>query len=164
MPDSPPTDLNDAATVVRTQAALLSRGPLADAAAALAVELAQALRCDRVSVGMLNAGRLEVVGTSQGREVDPRMGVAQAVTAAMNEALDQSATLSHPRPTDGVPMITLSHQLLAGPSGGAACTVPARGNDGVVGAVTLERSSPHFSAAEIALCEDVASFAGPVWS
>ncbi|MEP6791790.1 MAG: HlyD family efflux transporter periplasmic adaptor subunit, partial [Ramlibacter sp.] len=67
-----------------------------------------------------------------------------------------------PQAAAAVPMVTLSHQLLAGATGGAVCTVPAKGNDGVVGAITLERSPNAFSADEIALCEDVASFAGPV--
>ncbi|MBI2772365.1 MAG: HlyD family efflux transporter periplasmic adaptor subunit [Burkholderiales bacterium] len=160
MPDLPETHASpDAASaVLRAQAALLSRGPLEEAATALAVELAGLLRCTRASVGILD-GRLEVVATSQARDLDARMDAAAAIGAAMNESLDQSATLCFPGTDGGVPMVTLAHQVLA--ATGAACTVPVKGTDGVVGALTLERPEA-FSAGEIALCEDVAGFAGPV--
>lgn len=162
----------DAASVVlRAQAAVLSRDSLADAATALAVELAQALRCTRVSVGLLDGRTLEVVATSGGAAPDARLGAAAAIGAAMHEALDQSATLSYPHTGGAMPPLLMSHQVLAGLTG-AACTVPMKGTAAgvsgqntqasVIGAVTFERPSPAFDPGELALCEDAASFAGPV--
>ncbi len=150
-----------ASVVLRAQAALLSHASLTEAATALAVELAQTLHCGRASVGMREGATLEVVGSSQGVEVDGRLDAAASISAAMNESLDQSSTLSFPAADPAVSMVTISHQQLAASGGGAACTVPVKGTDSVVGAITLERAAG-FSPGELALLEDVASFAGPV--
>jgi biotin carboxyl carrier protein len=151
---------NDAASVVlRTQAAMLARPRLKDAATALAVELAQAFGCLRVSIGLLDQGVLTVVATSHGDEPDARRETAASIAAAMNEALDLSATIAHPQPAPGLAPVAMAHQMLA--PAGAVCTVPLKGASALVGAVTLERANA-FSSAEIALCEDAACFAGPV--
>jgi len=136
---------------------------LPEAGTALAAEMAQLLGCRRVSVGLRDGATVDVVATSLGRDVDPRLAAGTALAAAMNESLDQSATVCVPAVPGGVPLVTFAHLQLAGdgPGSGAACTVPLKGTDAVVGALTLERDAP-FSAADLLLCEDVASFAGPV--
>jgi biotin carboxyl carrier protein len=146
--------------VLRCQAALLARGPLAQAATALATELAEILHCRRVSVGLLQADRIRVVGSSQAGDIDPRHEAAAAIAAAMHEALDQQLAVSWP-PLDGQRAITLAQRQLAGTA--QACSVPIVAAGRTLGALTLERGPERpFQAAEIALCEDVASFAGPV--
>ena len=160
-----------AAAVLSAQAAVLSRPGLAEAGTALAAELAQLLACRRVSVGLRDGTTVRVVATSMGREVDARLDTAALLAAAMNEALDQGATVSVPATTDGPPLVTYAHQQLA--PQGAACTVPLKGaqqadeadaealKDVLIGALTLERDTP-LTPAERQLCEDVAGFAGPV--
>jgi multidrug efflux pump subunit AcrA (membrane-fusion protein) len=165
------------AVVLRAQAALLSHASLADAATALALELARALQCTRVSVGLLDGLNLNVVATSQGHDLDARLGAATAIAAAMHEALDQSRTINYPNTAPGMAPILVSHQLLADQSsapGGdevaVVCTVPVKRTGAaaggaigsVVGALCLERTGAGFTAQEIAVCEDAASFAGPV--
>lgn len=152
-----------AGVVLRAQAAVLSHIGLENSATALAVELAQALRCARVSVGILQGRLVTIAGTSRGGEVNPRFDAAVAVGAAMHEAIDQCAPVCFPvLAGDTYPKITMAHQSLARLTGDSICSVPARGAVLVVGAITLERTSGSFTAAEISLCEDIASFSGPV--
>lgn len=146
--------------VLRCQAALLARVRLAEAATALAAELAEILHCRRVSVGLLQGERIRIAGSSQAGEIDPRHDAAAAITAAMHEALDQALSVAWPASAPNPPVSLAQHQLAGR---GAACSVPVMAGGRAVGALTLERdpASP-FRPAEIALCEDIASFAGPV--
>jgi multidrug efflux pump subunit AcrA (membrane-fusion protein) len=146
--------------VLRCQAALLARGPLAEAASALAAELAELLQCSRASVGLLEEDRIRVEGSSQAADLDPRQDTAAAIAAAMHEALDQQLSVAWP-PLPASDTVTLAQRQLAG--GGQACSVPIVANGEPLGAITLERGpAPAFTIADIDLCEDVASFAGPV--
>ena len=159
----PVSSADAAGVVLRAQAALLSHIGLKNSATALAVELAQALGCARVSVGMLQGRLVTIVGTSRGGEVNPRFDAAVAIGAAMHEAVDQTTSVSFPvSDDDPYPKITMAHQSLARLTGDSICSVPIRGAVIVVGAITLERTSGRFAAAEISLYEDIASFAGPI--
>jgi RND family efflux transporter MFP subunit len=146
--------------VLRCQAALLSRRPLADAATALAAELAEILRCRRVSVGLLQDERIVIAGSSQTGEIDPRLEAGAAIAAAMHESLDQSQTVRWP-PLEAHPHVTLAHRQLAGAA--EACSVPIVASGQAIGALTVESDSgTPLTLVEIALCEEVASFSGPV--
>ena len=150
-----------AALVLGLQATLLSHPRLEDAATAFAAELAEALQCERVCIGLVESGTVRLLALSHGHAADSRGAATAAVEAAMNEALDQRTTVSHPVPTTAAPAITVAHQrLVAG--NGAACSIPMIGGGHIAGVITLERNADPFSAREIALCEDAACFAGPV--
>jgi len=151
-----------AGVVLRAQATMLSRQGLSDSTTALAVELAQTLSCARVSVGLVEGRLINIMGTSQARDVDQRLDAAAIVRAAMHEALDQSASICLPTQADRYPMVTIAHAALARVAGGSVCTVVIVGTAGSVGAITFERDSPEFSKTEIDLCEDIASFCGPI--
>lgn len=146
--------------LLRSQAALLARTGLAESATALAAEIAELLHCQRVSISMLDGAALQIIATSQTAEIDVRHEAAVAIGAAMHEALDQSMSVAWPQVALAAPPVTLAQQQLAGT--GQACSVPVVSGGKVVGALTLERAAPAFSLPEIALCEDIASFAGPV--
>lgn len=146
--------------ILRCQAAMLARARLAEAATALAAELGGLLDARRVSVGLLQGDRLAVVGSSQSAEIDSRHDAAAAITAAMYEALDQQCTVAWP-PLGVHAPVSLAQRQLAG--AGQACSVPIVDRERMIGALTLERGPEcTLAPAEIALCEDVASFAGPV--
>jgi biotin carboxyl carrier protein len=146
--------------VLRCQAALLARPGLAQGATALAAELAELLHCRRASVGLLEGERLRIVGSSQPSEIDARHETAAAITAAMQEAIDQRQSVAWP-PTQAHAPISLAQRQLAGSA--QACSVPVVVNSVAIGAITLERDTGEpFWPAQLALCEDVASFAGPV--
>jgi biotin carboxyl carrier protein len=164
MDKAPPPLLASAApradAILRCQAALLARTRLAEAATALAAELSELLHCRRVTVGLLEGESMRIVGSSQPGDIDPRHEAAGALAAAMHEAVDQRLTIAWP-PLLPNPPVSLAQRQLAG--GGQACTVPVVSGTEVIGAVTLERDAdPRFLASELALCEDVCSFAGPV--
>ena len=147
--------------ILRCQAALLARSGVEQAATALCVELAELFSCHRASIGLFEGDSLRIVGSSQATELDHRHETAVAIVAAMHEAIDQRLSVAWPSslPT---PPICLAHRQLAG--NGHACTVPVVSAGGIIGVVTLERSpgSDMFWSAQIASCEDIASFAGPV--
>ncbi|MCE3269980.1 MAG: hypothetical protein K0S57_377 [Ramlibacter sp.] len=145
--------------VLRCQAALLARSRLAEGATALAVELAQLLQCRRASVGLLDRDQMRIAGSTQSSPIDQRREAAAGLVAAMHEALDQGLSVAWP-PVVANPPVSLAQRELAG--AGQACTVPIVAGQRMVGAITLEREGPPFSLAELALCEDIASFAGPV--
>ena len=146
--------------ILRCQAAVLARSGLAQSATALAVELADIVSCQRVSIALLDAGQLRIVGSSQAAEPDQRHEAAVAIIAAMHEAMDQRMSVAWP-PAVSSPPISVAHRQLAG--NGRACSVPVVNTGSIVGAVTFERSDgPLFWPAQIAMCEDIASFAGPV--
>jgi biotin carboxyl carrier protein len=145
--------------VLRCQAALLARPLLAEGATALAVELGQILACRRVTVGLRQGQALRIVGTSQASSLDARHETAGRLTAAMHEALDQGLSVAWP-PVVPNPPVCLAQREVAG--GGSACSVPVVAGTQPVGAIVLERDDRPFTTAEIALCEDVGSFAGPI--
>jgi biotin carboxyl carrier protein len=145
--------------ILRCQAALLARTGLVEGATALAAELADLLSCHRVSVGLLYGDKLRIVASSQAGELDHRHDAAVAISAAMHEALDQGLSVAWPASVASPP-ISLAHRQLAG--NGQACTVPIMCGVRVAGALTLERATGAFWPAQVDLCEDVASFAGPV--
>ncbi|MDE2606728.1 MAG: HlyD family efflux transporter periplasmic adaptor subunit [Burkholderiales bacterium] len=145
--------------VLRCQAALLARTRLEEGASALAVELAELLRCRRVSVGLLERERLRIVGSSQAAEIDGRHPAAAAITAAMHEALDQDMSVAW-LAVPGTRPVVLAQRQLAG--SGQACSVPIVVEGRKAGALSLERDGMPFSAGEVAAVEHVASFAGPV--
>jgi multidrug resistance efflux pump len=156
----PPGPLAAQDAILRCQAALLSRSGLAQSATALAVELAQLLSCHRVSIAMGEGDRLRIVGSTQAAEPDPRHETAVAIVAAMHEATDQRLSVAWPA-TVSSPPISLAHRQLAG--SGQACSVPVMSGGKIAGAITFERPAGEmFWPAQVALCEDIASFVGPV--
>ena len=151
-----------AALLLGWQASLLSHARLEDAAAAFAAELADALRCDRVGVGLALRGTIRLLAVSHGDASEPHGSAAAALESAMNEACDQGASVLHPATPATTPLINLAHQRLLAGSGGGACSVPFVIDGRIAGALSLERAAAPFNAREIALCEDAACFAGPV--
>ncbi|NML45816.1 HlyD family efflux transporter periplasmic adaptor subunit [Ramlibacter sp. G-1-2-2] len=145
--------------VLRCQAALLARPRLAEAATALAVELAEILKCRRVSVALLEGERLRIAGSSQANALDTRHDAAAAVLAAMHEALDQGQSVPWP-PLATHPPVSLAQRELA--AGGSACSIPLVADRKRAGALALERDGDPFTPGELALAEDVASFAAPL--
>ena len=152
-----PQPVQDA--VLRCQAAMLARTRLAEGATALAVELAQLLQCRRATIGLLDRDQMRIAGSTHASPMDERRDAAAALVAAMQEALDQGLSVAWP-PVVASPPVSLAQRELAG--SGQACTVPIVAGQRLVGAITLERESPPFTLSELALCEDIASFAGPV--
>ena len=109
------------------------------AAMSLVTELATRLQCDRVSIGFLQAGKIKVDAVSHSAQFKERTNLMRAVSAAMDEAVDQGAAVSWPPVPGSLPVVARSHEALAKEQGGAVATIPLQVGNAYVGAITLER-------------------------
>jgi biotin carboxyl carrier protein len=134
------------------------------AATALATELATRLACDRVSIGFERGGQIKIDAMSHSAQFKERTNLMRGVAAAMDEAVDQNATVAVPPPIGSAPLVRRAHDaLLDEQSSGACCTVVLTALGRPAGAITLERTAKRpFDAATIELCEAVAGLAGPM--
>lgn len=148
------------AFLLRPIAAALSRPALAEAAAAFCSELCEILRCARGSIGVLEDETLRLAGSSHPAELRPGQPAEAGLLDAMQEALDQHQSVGWPA-VAGRDAITLAQRQLA--ASGSACSLPLVDGTRIVGALTLERAAPPFSAAELALLDDLSRLAGPVF-
>lgn len=154
---------NDAAFVLQLQAAILSQPDFRQAVVMLATQLAERLEFERVCIGFVSESHAEVVAISHGATLDIRQESNRRIAAAMDEAIDQAATITFPASHSERPLITLAHAEVAQHNGGAICTVPIVNRGSIVGAITLERGEGKAIAGqEIVLCEHIASLAGPI--
>lgn len=152
--------MRTADVAVEIQAAVFAHEGFEASAAASAVALAKAMRCARVSVGWVLRGETRVVALSHAVDFDARAPLLEKLGAAMDEALEQAATVCLPASAPGS-LVTLAHGELLDASGGSACTVPLCHAGRLLGALTLERHEP-FSPEEVRFCEALAGLLAPV--
>ena len=143
------------------QATVLAHGQLREAATAFASELANGRGCARVGVGFVRGHQAQLVAISHGSGENLHRQAFNPLTAAMDEAVQQGASVHWP--AEGVPAIRHAHRLLLGERGGAVATVPIVHLGRAVGAVTCEwTSAPADLPAVVAELENNVSLAGPV--
>ena len=162
--DDAPADDDELQTLTRLLATALSQENFKSLATVLTTEIATLLRCDRVSLGYREGRQTRLAGLSNSAEHKPRQALVEALTAAMDEAIDQRATVEFPPPAGQATRIHLLHRQLAEQhKGGAICTVPLFTQGEAVGALLLERPAERvFSHREVALCEHLGSFLAPL--
>jgi multidrug resistance efflux pump len=134
---------------------------------ALANELAGRLQCDRVSIGIVNRRRngVELKAMSHTANFIKKSPAVDAIENAMEEALDQNASISLPAIASTGRRIAVAHRGLVEGAGGravvASVVVASRGRS--IGVITLERYRDQpFDDREIALCETIALLVGPM--
>lgn len=149
------------ALVLRLQASLLSQRDLAAAATAFCTGVAEAFKCERVAVGLVERDKIELIASSSAREIGAHSDAARALLLAMHECRDQKTPLVWPAPASAFPHVTLAHQRLASGTVAAACSMPLMHDGTIAGVLTLERATA-FADWELASTEDAASFAGPL--
>jgi RND family efflux transporter MFP subunit len=153
------------ATVIDVTAKGLEQPSLQAAAGAVIAQLAQHLGCDRVSFGLRENRHFRVQALSHSAQIDRRSELVRRIEAAMDEALDEGATVVLPAPAEipdvsGLP----AHERLCGDQGAAVCTLLLVDAGEALGALTLERrQGPPFDRATIDLCEAVAALLGPIF-
>src|SRR6185295_2813630 len=119
----------DARRVLQFYASVVSHERFTVAATAFATEIAATLHFDRVSVGFLDGrGYAKVIAISHSADLESQTDLVRAIGEAMDEALEQNATIVYPTPAGDRPQITLAHALLARVHGGSACTIPLVSN------------------------------------
>lgn len=152
-------------TVVELLASSLEHSEFEAAATTAATELAVKLSCARVSLGMHSAGTVRVCAISNSSRVDTRLNLTRSISAAMNEAVDQGATLTWPQSAQDLPYVTLAQATLARHSGQGICVLSTPLYDGgvAIGALTLESESGIvFDQRCRDVCETLAVLLGPV--
>src|SRR5215470_6173786 len=102
-----------AAAILALQARALTQGDFRAAATAVANELAAALGCARVSIGLYEHGRVVVHSISNTPEFSAKQAAVRLIAAAMEEAIDQRAAVVFPV-LEGAPLrVTRAHSRLA---------------------------------------------------
>ncbi|HLF22290.1 MAG TPA: biotin/lipoyl-binding protein, partial [Burkholderiales bacterium] len=134
------------------------------AAVAFVTALATKLSCDRVSVGFLRKGAIEIAALSHSAQFGQDTNLLRGIAAAMEEAVDQESTVVFPLPAEREIHVTRAHADLSRQYGnGAICSVPIGSPEGFSGVVTLERAADQpFDGATVELCEAVVGVAGPI--
>jgi Barrel-sandwich domain of CusB or HlyD membrane-fusion/GAF domain len=159
---APPSDR--LATVLETVATSVHHRRFQEAVTAVATELAGRLGCERVCIGFLRGLHVEVRGVSHSATFGKRANLIRAIEAAMDEAVDQQATVVYPAAAQGPLQVTRAHAELYEQHGKAEiCTVPFADGQRLLGAITLETpaGSP-LDAKTLRLCEHAASLLGPI--
>jgi multidrug efflux pump subunit AcrA (membrane-fusion protein) len=133
-------------------------------AIAIVNELSARLRCDRVSIGLKRRGRIRLKAMSHSAWFQSRSQLVEVIENAMEEAIDQNASVAEPPIPSADRRITVAHRRLlkgAGARAVASVVVASRGHP--LGAITMERHRDQpFAAEALKLCEVVASLVGPV--
>ncbi|MFN4088238.1 MAG: efflux RND transporter periplasmic adaptor subunit [Alphaproteobacteria bacterium] len=145
------------------------------AAGAVVNELALELSCSRVSIGFVRRHRCQVTTLSNTARFAERTNLLDRIGQAMDEAIDQEATIVYPAPASAAARtkdlaatghvaaghVAQAHAALArGYGADGILTVPVFVGDEPIGAVTFERDGGrHFSTEEWALCDVAATVA-----
>lgn len=158
------TTTDQLANLVDLVAAALEHAQFRIAATEVTNELAARFRCQRVSIGFIRYQHVRIEAMSHSAKVDQQSSLVRAIRDAMDEALDQSATIVYPLQAEvGVVACQLHSQLSSAQQGGSICTVPLIKNGKMIGALLLEReASQPFTPQNIVHCEQIALLIGPV--
>jgi len=150
--------------VLNLIASALEHEDVQAASMALVTRLAASLECDRVSLGFLGHKQVKVGAMSHSADFGKETNLVRAIGAAMDEAVDQQASIVYPLPPDALPLVTREHGELEQQYGsGAICTVPLVVQGKNFGALTLERQVERpFDRETVELCETVAALVGPI--
>ena len=150
--------------VIDLVAAVLDAPGFDGAARSLVTQLALRLDCDRVSLGIVRSGHARAVMLSHSAEFGRQMNLIRAIEAAMDESIDQNATIVYPPPPDAEVLVTRSHAELARVHGSdclMTATLAIRPEFG--GALTLERPGDRpFDWRAVELVESAGVLLGPL--
>lgn len=151
-------------TVIELLATSLHHERFAEAATAVATELAGALGCEVVGIGMISGRHNRLRALSNSAIFGKRSTLVGLIEAAMDEAVDQQAVIVHPAPEGSPPRVRRAHEALAEHDGGAGlCTIPLTEQGKTIGALLLERSpGMAFDASAVQMAEQAAVLIGPV--
>lgn len=144
-------------------AGVLDRERFQPAAMAAATELAIRFDCARVAIGFSGRNDVRVAAISHTASFGRRMTLVRSLGAAMDEAVDQRATILFPSPPE-VALATQAHAALSRlQHDGPVLTIPIFSADHFIGAVTFERSrGDTFEPDLVALLDVIVQTIGPI--
>ncbi|MEP5566518.1 MAG: HlyD family efflux transporter periplasmic adaptor subunit [Halioglobus sp.] len=129
-------------------------------------ELATSQGCTRVSLGTCDKGFCRVEAVSGASDFSNKMQVLQAVGCAMDESVDQQASVVFPNFDDKAVLLNQAHKALATFDEGAehaVCSIPLPGSEQYFGAITLEWPSEHeFAESQLEQLELIVAVLGPL--
>lgn len=137
-------------------------------AIAIANDLATRLRCDRVSVGLRRrSGRVRLSAISHSATFKNQGRLVDAIENAMEEVIDQRASVAHPPMAATQRTVTMAHRALAEivrvPGAALMSVVLAGGQGEAIGAVAFERhTDAPFDKETLQLAEAIAALLGPI--
>lgn len=153
----------DATRVLQLQATLLTHQSFREAATALATELASVLRLDHVAIGFRDGKYSRVEAVSNFADFEESTQVFRITSIAMDEAIEQGASVAYPGIPDDRPRINVAQAQLAKRHSCVVCSIPIVDNSRAIGAVTIERTGETpFSMQEVAEYEQIMCIVGPV--
>lgn len=119
---------------------------------------------EQVSLGILQRDRCEIAATSGRASVDARMRISRSMGLAMDEAIQQDATLVLAGDPAHADATRTEHAELARLRGhGAICTIPLNCEGRLVGAMLFEiGDSDEFDETTVAFCETAVALIGPI--
>ena len=142
-------DLEKLASVLDLTVSVSAEKRFLATAMAFCNALATRFKCDRVSLGWQQRGYVRLRAVSRTEKFDRQMAAAQALEAAMDEALDQDDEVVWP-PVETGSVITRDHERFAKNQNVAhLCSLPLRYDEQPVAVVTCERESAPFSVTEL---------------
>jgi len=152
------------ATVLELIATSLQHEKFQAAATSVVTELATLLECERVSIGFLKGKYMQVEALSHSADFAKKSKLVQGLGLAMDESMDQQASLVFPAYEGDTVKILKCHEKLVREQGtGSVCTIPLSNKSEVFGALTLERATGNlFVKSTVELCETIASLVGPI--
>jgi RND family efflux transporter MFP subunit len=149
-------------TALEVAATALGAEQFDAAARAAATDMAVRLDASRVAIGWLRHRSVRVAGLSHAVGSGKRADAVVNLAAAMDEAVDQGASLLFPLAGDETLPSRAAHARLVAQGGGPhVLTVPLTMHGRIAGAITVEREAPIDQAA-IDLIEAIAALIGPV--
>lgn len=153
----------DAARVLRLQATVLTHVSFHEAATALATELASLLKLDHVAIGFRDGRFSRVEAVSNFADFEESARIFRIISIAMDESIEQAATVAYPGVPDDRPRINVAQGELGKFRGCAVCSVPLVDNGELIGAFTFERNGSNpMSSGEVVSFEQIVCMVGPV--
>ena len=155
--------LERASTALDLMQAAHEQEDLNQAAMAVVNDLVAKVRADRVSLGIERKGKLKLRAMCRTAWFDPKSQLVETIENAMEEAIDQEASVAHPALKNSRGKVSVAQRDLAVRTGAAAVlTVPIISKGATIGALTLERNQgPVFDEASVMLCEVLGELLGP---
>ncbi len=156
--------LGRASAVLDLAAAALGQRKFAAACNVTVTELAIRLDCDLVGIGFAKGENAKVAALSHSAQFGKRMNLVAGFAAAMDEAIDQAATVLYPPVPGGGYRITHAHSELARRLDGATVlSVPLHSHDAFVGAISFQRGPDRpFDQETVDLCDAAAAVLAPI--
>jgi len=155
-----PADVNK---LLQLQHAFLQKTKLEDALITLVNEMANILKFKRISVGLVKSKQVQLIAISNNTTFIKDHQLAQSITEAMNEAVDQLESVSYPALQADKPCIRLAHQALSKKTDDAVCCIPLLQDGRAIGAISLEtQDKASFNQEAILWFEKIANFITPL--